>query len=81
MTDYTCTLSIQEHTFCMSWFSEFDGHVLIGGSSVPSEMASKSHSAGLAAILYFGGNDIHIVKVQWSPGLHRCQCSNITLDP
>lgn len=64
MTDYTCTPSIQEQTFCISWFSEFDGHVLIGGNSVPSEMASKSHSAGLAAILYFGGNNISIVKVK-----------------
>jgi hypothetical protein len=31
---------------------------------MPSEMGSKSHSAGLAAILFFGGNSISIVKVQ-----------------
>ena len=62
MTDYTFTLSIQEQTFYVSWFSEFDGHVLIGGNCVLPEMDSKSHSAGLAALLYFGGNSI--VKVQ-----------------
>jgi len=64
LIDYTCTLSIQEQTFCTSWFSEFDGHIFVRGNCMPSEMASKSHSAGLATTLYFGGNSLSIVKVQ-----------------
>ena len=31
---------------------------------MPSEMASKSHSAGLSTTLYFGGNSLSIVEVQ-----------------